>query len=52
MVVKDQNRDTAWYSITDHEWPAIRAAFEEWLARENFDERGVQRRPPLQTRGE
>jgi RimJ/RimL family protein N-acetyltransferase len=51
MVVKGQNRDTAWYSITDYEWPAIRAAFEEWLAGENFDERGVQRRP-LQTRGE
>ena len=51
MVIKGQNRDTAWFSITDYEWPAIRAAFEEWLAHENFDERGVQRRP-LQTRGE
>jgi RimJ/RimL family protein N-acetyltransferase len=51
MVVKGQNRDTAWYSIIDDEWPAIRSAFEEWLAPENFDERGVQRRP-LRTKEE
>jgi RimJ/RimL family protein N-acetyltransferase len=51
MVVKGQSRDTAWYSIVDDEWPAIRAAFEDWLAPDNFDERGVQRRP-LRTRGE
>ncbi|HEX6712508.1 MAG TPA: GNAT family protein [Thermoleophilaceae bacterium] len=44
MVVKGQNRDTAWYSITDYEWPAIRAAFEDWLAPENFDEQGLQRK--------
>ena len=50
MVVKGQNRDTAWYSITDYEWPAIRAAFEAWLAPENFDENGLQRKP-LQTSG-
>jgi RimJ/RimL family protein N-acetyltransferase len=51
MVVKGRSRDTAWYSITDDEWPAIRRAFEEWLAPGNFDEQGVQRRP-LRTRGE
>jgi RimJ/RimL family protein N-acetyltransferase len=45
MVVKGRNRDSAWYSITDDEWPAIRAAFEEWLAPDNFDESGRQRRP-------
>jgi RimJ/RimL family protein N-acetyltransferase len=50
MVVKGRNRDTAWYSITDDEWPAIRAAFERWLAPENFDAVGYQRRPLL-TRG-
>jgi RimJ/RimL family protein N-acetyltransferase len=44
MVVKGRNRDTAWYSITDGEWPAIGAAFERWLASENFDEAGAQRR--------
>jgi RimJ/RimL family protein N-acetyltransferase len=51
MVVKGQNRDTAWYSITDDEWPVIRAAFEAWLSPENFDENGAQRRP-LRTKGE
>ncbi len=44
MVVKDRNRDTAWYSITDTEWPSRRAAFEAWLSRENFDSTGRQRR--------
>jgi RimJ/RimL family protein N-acetyltransferase len=44
MVVKGRNRDTAWYAITDQRWPAIRAAFEEWLAPANFDADGRQRR--------
>jgi len=44
MVVKGRNRDTAWYSMLDSEWPAAKAAFEEWLAPENFDEDGRQRR--------
>jgi RimJ/RimL family protein N-acetyltransferase len=44
MVVKGRNRDTAWFAITDEDWPAIRRAFEAWLAPENFDERGRQRR--------
>ncbi len=35
MVVKGRNRDTAWYAITDGEWPAIRAAFQVWLSPEN-----------------
>ena len=35
MVVKGQNRDTAWYSILDGEWPTIRAGFEQWLAEDN-----------------
>lgn len=35
MVVKDQNRDTAWYSITDDEWSAIAAGFERWLSADN-----------------
>ena len=42
-VVKGHNRDTAWYSITDSEWPAIKAAFERWLDPENFDPVGRQR---------
>ena len=44
MFAKGRNRDTAWYSILDCEWPAIDAAFRVWLAPENFDENGVQRR--------
>jgi len=43
MVVKGRNRDTAWFSIIDGEWPAVRAAFEAWLAPENFDPKGGQR---------
>jgi RimJ/RimL family protein N-acetyltransferase len=43
QVVKGRNRDTAWYSIVDDEWPAIRAAFESWLAPDNFDQDGRQR---------
>jgi hypothetical protein len=35
MVVKGQNRDTAWYSILDSEWPVIGAGFERWLSDEN-----------------
>ena len=42
MVVKGHNRDTAWYSILDHEWPRIRSNFELWLVPSNFDERGRQ----------
>lgn len=44
MVIKDRNRDTAWFSIIDGEWPRLRAAFEEWLAPGNFDAEGRQRR--------
>jgi RimJ/RimL family protein N-acetyltransferase len=44
MVVKGRNRDSAWYSILDGEWPLVRAAFEAWLAPENFDADGRQRR--------
>jgi RimJ/RimL family protein N-acetyltransferase len=44
MVIKDRNRDTAWFSILDGEWPVVRAAFEAWLAPANFDGEGRQRR--------
>ena len=44
MVTKGRNRDTAWYSMTDGEWPSRRAAFEAWLAPDNFDPEGRQRR--------
>ncbi len=44
MVVKGRNRDTAWFSIIDNEWPALRAAFERWLEPANFAADGTQRR--------
>lgn len=50
-VVKGRNRDTAWFSIIDSEWPAIRAALESWLAPGNFDEHGEQRRRLADLRG-
>lgn len=43
MIVKGCNRDTAWYSIMDHEWPRIRTNFETWLSPDNFDEKGQQK---------
>ena len=43
MIIKGQNRDTAWFSMLDIEWPAHKAAFERWLAPENFDADGRQR---------
>jgi len=43
QVVKGRNRDTAWFSLLDGEWPAARAAFEAWLAPGNFDAAGGQR---------
>ncbi len=42
-VVKGRSRDTAWYSILDVEWPAVRRALECWLAPDNFDTTGRQR---------
>jgi len=43
MIVKKRNRDTAWFSMLDTEWPARKAEFESWLAPENFDSAGKQR---------
>lgn len=43
MVVKGQNRDTAWFSIVDGEWPLVKRAFEHWLAPANFDRHGGQK---------
>ena len=44
MIIKGRNRDSAWFSIIDQEWPTVKAALEDWLADENFDERGTQRK--------
>lgn len=43
MMVKGKNRDTAWFALLDHEWPARRVAFCRWLAEGNFDQHGNQR---------
>ena len=43
MIVKGENRDTAWFSMLDGEWPARKAGFERWLDPDNFDAAGRQR---------
>lgn len=43
LVIKGRNRDTDWFSVTDAQWPAVRAAHRCWLAPENFDAAGRQR---------
>jgi RimJ/RimL family protein N-acetyltransferase len=45
VVYKGRNRDTAWFAISDDEWPGIRAGFDAWLDPANFDEHGQQRAP-------
>ncbi len=42
-VYKGRNRDTAWFAITDRDWPDIRASFQRWLSPDNFDDQGRQR---------
>ena len=44
MIVKGENRDTAWYSIVDGDWPGLRKAYEGWLDPANFDSDGNQKR--------
>ncbi len=44
LIVKGRSRDTAWYAMLDGDWPALRHSFALWLAPENFDEAGRQRR--------
>ena len=43
LIRKGRNRDTAWFSLLDHEWTAQQRAFERWLAADNFTEQGQQR---------
>ncbi|WP_349829585.1 GNAT family N-acetyltransferase [Brevibacterium litoralis] len=50
VVYKGRSRDTAWFSLLDHEWPQVRAGFEAWLDPTNFDAEGAQR-TPLEVRG-
>ena len=43
MIIKGESRDTAWFSIIDGEWPALRAEYERWLSPDNFGPDGVQK---------
>jgi len=45
MIVKGRNRDTAWFSMLDDEWPARQSGFRAWLSPDNFDADGRQIRP-------
>ena len=49
-VIKGHNRDTAWFSMLDSEWPTIKAGFERWLDVANFEETGKQRQSLMQLR--
>jgi RimJ/RimL family protein N-acetyltransferase len=42
VIYKNRNRDTAWFSMIDSEWPALKRAYEQWFAPENFDAEGRQ----------
>ncbi|KAM0666069.1 hypothetical protein ACQRIT_004766 [Beauveria bassiana] len=50
MVIKGRRRDTAWFSITDDEWPVIKAGFVAWLDKDNFDDNENQKRTLQQCR--
>jgi len=43
IVYKGRNRDTAWYSILDRDWPTLKNAYQDWLDRSNFDDQGMQK---------
>jgi RimJ/RimL family protein N-acetyltransferase len=43
MIIKGQNRDTAWFAMLDSEWPLRKANFERWLDPANFDSKGRQK---------
>ncbi len=51
MIVKGENRDTAWFSVIDKEWPDLKKAFEKWLAPENFDKDSSQKQSLVALRG-
>lgn len=51
MVYRGRSRDSAWFSITDKEWPKVRKAFEAWLDPKNFDAQGKQKAGLKQLRG-
>jgi RimJ/RimL family protein N-acetyltransferase len=44
LIFKGKNRDTAWYSILDDEWPEVKRIMESWLDASNFDENGMEKK--------
>jgi hypothetical protein len=52
LVVKGLNRDTAWFSIIDKDWVALKPAYEAWLSPANFDAEGKQKRRLEEVRAE
>ncbi|MFO0940154.1 MAG: GNAT family protein [Pirellulales bacterium] len=44
LIIKGKNRDTAWFAMIDREWPVLDRAYQAWLAPENFDGAGLQRK--------
>ena len=42
-IVKGHNRNTAWFSMIDDEWPELKNAYQQWLSPDNFDEHGFQK---------
>jgi hypothetical protein len=44
LITKGRNRDTAWFALTDDDWPDVKAAFETWFDPANFDASGKQRK--------
>ena len=42
VMYKGRSRDTAWFAIIDREWPALRAAYQQWLDPANFAADGTQ----------
>ena len=42
-MYKNRNRDTAWFSIIDKDWPQLKESFQLWLNPENFDQDGQQK---------
>ncbi len=43
MIQKGRNRDTAWFAMTDGDWPALKREYERWLSPDNFDAAGQQK---------
>lgn len=44
LIIKGKNRDTAWFAMTDADWPKVKSAFHAWLDPYNFDSSGRQKK--------